>query len=435
MNDERIIEYLRARGRVEAPLDLAGSIAETVADAPQRRRSRFFPWLPAVAAVGAAAVIAVLAILLGQEPNVGPSPAPSMTSSQPPVTSPEPTATVEPTPTELGDLLDPGSSITLPIQSSQEVSGTITLERGEDVGGYPLVPGPSSERHFFVEVLATYELDAAPETASWGDLDWRVEGEDGPVGAELLQAFPQPAGRNYLGTWPGATVPEPRYEGWIIFVVPRDMAGSALELIYQPPGIADAMRIALRRPGGAPEPVIVEWPRPDPVYVAKPGLPFTVLESAEADALFVDPDTCTNSEDGYTVSYPDSWYTNTEIGEVPACSWFSPTFYEATEGAPLPDEIAIGISVFDDAIGFIWVDLYTEDVTIGGFSGRRYETGMTKDPAQPTNVLQYTYLAYLDPEPPEGRKIWASTGTDSGGAYELNRAVLDRIMASLEFTD
>jgi hypothetical protein len=209
----------------------------------------------------------------------------------------------------------------------------------------------------------------------------------------------------------------------------------ALELIYQPPGIADATRIALRRPGAAPEPVVVEWPRPDPVYVAQPGLPFTVLESAEADALFVDPDTCTNPEDGYTVTYPDSWYTNTAIGDVPACSWFSPTFYEATEGGPRPDEIAIEIRVFEGAIGFIWVDLYTEDVSIGGFSGRRYETGMTKDPEQPTNVLQYSYLAYLDPQQSEGRKLWAFTGTEYGGEYELNRAVFDRIMASLEFTD
>lgn len=439
MSDDQIVEYLRARGRVEPPVGLASSIADAVADTPQRRTSHFGLWLPAVTAVGAATLIAVVTIVLGQAPNIGPSPAPSTapnsTSSQAPVSTAEPTATGELTPPELGNLLEPGKSITLPIQSSEGVSGTITVERGEDVGGYPLVPSPSSELHFFVEVKATYELDVAPETASWGDLDWRAEGESGPVGAELLQAFPQPAGRNYLGTWPGATVPEPRYEGWIIFAVPRDMSSSALELIYQPPGTADATRIALRRPGPAPEPVVVEWPRPNPVYVAQPSLPFTVLESAEADALFVDPDTCTNPQGGYTVRYPDSWYTNTAIGDVPACSWFSPTFYEATESGRRPDEIAIEIRVFEGAIGFIWVDLYTEEVSIDGFSGRRYETGMTKDPEQPTNVLQYSYLAYLDPAQPEGRKLWAFTGTDYGGEYELNRAVFDRIMASLEFTD
>jgi hypothetical protein len=345
-----------------------------------------------------------------------------------------PTAMPTEPPSAGGDLLEPGRRVTLPIVSSAGVSGMIALERGEDVGGYPLIASPASELHFFVEVRATYELEGAPETASWGELDWRMETEAGPVG-ELLRAFPQPAGRNYLGTWPGATVPERRYEGWLIFVIPRDLATSPLDLVYQPPGVAESTRIAVRRPGAAPEAVqAVEWPRPDPVYVAQPGLPITVLESSEADALFTDPDSCTNEEDGYTVSYPDSWYTNTAIGDVPACSWFSPTFYEAT-GDTRPDEIAIEISVFEGDIGFIWVDLYSEEVRIGGFSGRRYETGMTKDPEQPTNTLQYSYLAILDPEGPGDRKLWAFTGTDYGGEYELNRAVFDRIMASLRFMD
>lgn len=347
----------------------------------------------------------------------------------------DPTRSAEPRLAELASLLAPGSTVTLRIQSSEGVSGMITLERGEDVGGYPLVPTPSSELHFFVEVMATYELDRAPETATWGQVDWRLEGTDGPVGAELLQAFPQPAGRNYLGNWPGATVPEPRYVGWLLFAVPRDMADAALHLIYQPPGVAQATRLPVRAPGDAPAPLVVEWPRPDPVYAARDGLPFTVLDSPEADALFVDPDICTNSEGGYTVSYPDSWYTNTAIGNVPACSWFSPTFYEADEGGQRPEEIAIQIGIVEGAIGFIWADLYTEEVTIGGVAGRRYETGMTKDPTQPTNTLLYSYLAYLDPSAIDGRKIWAFTGTDYGGEYELNRAVFDRIMASLEFSD
>lgn len=438
MNDERIVQYLRSRGRVEPPDDLASSIAVALDDVPQLGRSSFASWLPAVTAAGVATLIVVVAILAVQTPSIGPAPAPSpapfSSTTTEPIGTPEPAATMTPTPPEGQDLLEPGSRITLPIASSEGVSGMIALERGEDVGGYPLVSSPSSELHFFVEVRATYELEDAPETASWGDVDWRLEDASGPVG-ERLDAFPEPAERNYLGTWPGATVPEPRYEGWIIFAVPRDVAGSALDLVYQPPGVADATRIPVRRPGAAPEPVTLEWPRPDPVYVAQPGLPFTVLESAEADALFADSDTCTNPEGGYTVSHPDSWYTNTAVGDVPACSWFSPTFYEAGEGGVRPDEIAIEIGVFDGDIGFLWVDLYTEDVSIGGFMGRRYETGMTKDAEQPTNQLQYSYLAYLDSERSGGRKLWGFTGTEYGGEYELNRAVFDRIMASLRFTD
>ncbi|MGH2380366.1 MAG: hypothetical protein ACRDG7_03985 [Candidatus Limnocylindria bacterium] len=320
------------------------------------------------------------------------------------------------------------------VQSDDGVVGTITLERGADVGGYPLVVEPSSESHFFVEVFATYELDSATEDGQWGELDWRAESAGGSIASQLLNSFPPPEGRGPLGQWPGATVPESTYDGWMIFAVPREEADTDLELVYQPEGISEETRIPLRGSGDAPEPIAAEWPRPDPTYVAKDGLPFTVLEGAEADALFADADTCTNPEGGYTVSFPESWYTNTEIGDVPACSWFSPVFYEATEGGPLPDEIAIVISVNEGAIAFIWVDLYSEEVALDGYAARRYETGMTKDVETPTDQFQYSYLASLE-EDSDGRKLWAITGTEYGGDYELNKAVFDRIMASLEFTN
>jgi hypothetical protein len=131
VSDEQILEYLRARGRVEPPVDLASSIVDAVADAPQRRTSHFALWLPAVTAVGAATLIAVVTILLGQAPNIGPSPAPSpapdSTSIQAPDGTAEPTATGQPTPPELGDLLEPGNTITLPIQSSEESQGQSPL--------------------------------------------------------------------------------------------------------------------------------------------------------------------------------------------------------------------------------------------------------------------------------------------------------------------
>ena len=318
--------------------------------------------------------------------------------------------------------------------SGDGVTGTITLERGADVGGYPLVTEPSSESHFFVEVFATYELESATEEGQWGALDWRVASADGTVDGQLVDSFPPPKGRGPLGHWPGATVPETRYEGWMIFAIAREAAATSFDLVYQPEGVTERTRIPLRAPGDAPEPVQAEWPRPDPVYVAKDGLPFTVLDSPEADALFADADTCTNPDGGYTVSFPESWYTNTEIGEVSACSWFSPVFYEATEGGPLPEEIAIVITVFDGAIGFIWADLYTEELSLDGLAARRSETGQTKDPATPTDQFQYSYLARLDASH-DGRKLGASTGVDYGGDYELNKAVFDRIMASLKFTE
>jgi hypothetical protein len=440
VSDERIVEYLRSRGRSEPPLDLSASVLQAVADLPQRRHSRFMAFAPALVTAGIAAVVLLVAIMTGQRPDAGPNPSatvgplasaiPSASATPGPSTSPEPSPAANDS-----DLLEPGRSVSLAVQSTDGAAGTITIERGEDVGGYPLVPVPSSETHFFVELRAMYEMSVAPETAQWGDLDWQVEGAGGvDVDSELLRAYPEIEGRPGLGNWPGATVPESRYEGWMIFAIPREWADTPLELVYGPPGVGEDTRFALRVPGNAPSPVAAEWPPPDPVYVAQPGMPFTVLESLEADELFADADTCTNPEGGYTVRFPESWYTNTAIGDVPACSWFSPTFYEATAGGARPDEIAIEIRVFEGAVGFIWVDLYTEEVALDGFDARRSETGMTKDVMTPSDQFQYSYLASLDAGS-EGRKLWAFTGTEYGGNYELNKAVFDRIMASLEFTD
>ena len=334
-------------------------------------------------------------------------------------------------PVEGADLLEAGDAT---LVRAVTVDGVITLDRGSDVGGYPLVLDPSSATHFFIEVLATYELDHVAADEQFGELDWRVETDDGSVVGELLNPFPPVRGRIGLGHWPGATVPEDRYSGWMLFAVPRDAAGADLELVYQPTGVAAVTRIPVRRPGEAPAVVAAEWPYQEPVFVTQDGLPFTVIQSPEADALFVDADTCTNREDGYTVSYPDSWYTNTELDDVPACSWFSPTFYELNDSGDRPEEIAMEIGVFEGAIGFIWVDLFGEQITLDGYDARRYETGMTKDREMPTDQFMYSYLASFDASS-EGRKLWASTGTEFGGDYQLNMAVMDRIMASLEFTD
>ncbi|MGH2428670.1 MAG: hypothetical protein ACRDGV_07265 [Candidatus Limnocylindria bacterium] len=441
MSDEQIVEYLRSRGRMMPPADLVGSVMDAVADAPQRRLSWFAPFVPAVAALAAAGGVVLLAFIVGQSPDLGPP----ASGSPPPVATPtmEPSPSASPSPTprgtpELsqGPLLEPGDTALIEAVWTDGEFGTITLERGPDVGGYRLVPEPSSETHFFIEIPTTYELDRVPDGADWGGLDWRIESADGSVAAGEVSVFPPPEPCMGLAQWPGATVPEDRYEGCMLFALPREAADVELELVYEPTSASGPLeRIPVRAPGPAPEPVAAEWPRPDPVYVAKPGLPFTVLESAEADELFADADTCTNPEAGYTLTFPESWYTNTAIGDVPACSWFSPTFYEATEGGPVPDEIAIAIRVFEGLIGFVWVDLYSEDVVLDGVDARRYETGMTKDAATPTDQFQYSYLAYLDDEPSEGLKLWAFTGTEYGGTYELNRAVFDRIMASLRFDE
>ena len=165
-------------------------------------------------------------------------------------------------------------------------------------------------------------------------------------------------------------------------------------------------------------------------------LGFTVMPNPDADTLFVDRDECENSEDGYRLQFPEDWYTNTEIGDVPPCSWFSPTFYEADESGDVPAEIAITIEYLEGDFGTFDELVSSEEVIVGAtqtairaeFRGAAGNGGV-----MPTDWRQYSYLVQLGPTEEEGPNLLVQTNTDMGGDYELNKAVLDRIMATIEF--
>jgi hypothetical protein len=154
---------------------------------------------------------------------------------------------------------------------------------------------------------------------------------------------------------------------------------------------------------------------------------FTVLPNPEADSLFLDRDECENAEDGYRLEFPEEWYTNTEIGDVPACSWFSPTFYEADDSGAVPPEIAITIEILDGDRGYHDDFISNEEVVVGATQvAHRIEV-------ESDGTTMYEYVVQLGPTPEEGPNLLARTDTDMGGDYDLNRAVLDRIMATIEF--
>jgi hypothetical protein len=154
---------------------------------------------------------------------------------------------------------------------------------------------------------------------------------------------------------------------------------------------------------------------------------FTILPNAEADALFLDRDECENTEDGYQLEFPDDWYTNTEIGDVPACSWFSPTFYEADDSGAVPPEIAITIELLDGDRGY-HDDFISNDEVVIGATQDAHRVEVERD-----GTTMYEYVVQLGPTLEEGPNLLARTDTDMGGDYELNKAVLDRIMATMEF--
>ena len=158
---------------------------------------------------------------------------------------------------------------------------------------------------------------------------------------------------------------------------------------------------------------------------------FAVAPNADADALFAIQDSCRNPQDGYVLAYPDSWYTNTEIRDVPACSWFSPSFYTVDDFDPLPPEIAIEIFWIEGDRGYTTDVLGSEDGLAGGQYATRVEVAGTA--ADATDGESYEYLIQLGRTREEGPNLVARTDSGMGGDYELNRAVLDRIVASMEF--
>ena len=158
---------------------------------------------------------------------------------------------------------------------------------------------------------------------------------------------------------------------------------------------------------------------------------FTVMPNPEADALFLDRDECTNPQDGYQLQFPDDWWTNTEIARFPACVWFSPTFYEAVDETQRPDEIAIEIFWVGGDYGWFTEEFSREEVAVGTQRGVRAEIAGTPDDS--ANGTTYLYVVQLGPTSEEGPNLVARTDTEMGGDYGLNKAVLDRIMATIEF--
>ena len=81
MSDERVIDYLRRRGRVTPPHELVANVMEAIDSVPDAP-SRFGAFLPAVVAVGAAVAIAALALVLGPGRDIGPAPSPSASDGE-----------------------------------------------------------------------------------------------------------------------------------------------------------------------------------------------------------------------------------------------------------------------------------------------------------------------------------------------------------------
>lgn len=189
---------------------------------------------------------------------------------------------------------------------------------------------------------------------------------------------------------------------------------------------------ATPRSTATPEPT--GSPSPGPIATSQPqtGGGFTITAHPEADALFAERDECQNLQDGYQLIYPDEWYTNTEIRGVPACSWFSPVFYAVANDDELPAEIAIEIFWLPGERDYQRDPISRDEGMVGGQAAARVEVSGTADDPEGEGTT-YEYAIALGPPDEAGPTLVARTDTDMGGDYELNKAVLDRVMATMEF--
>ena len=449
MTDDQIREYLRARSDGVPPADLLGSISQSVFAETQDRRSRFASFGPAVAGLGLTAAVIVAAIVLTQSPDVGPPAG----SAAPSIATPDPSVISRPSPTPLpsepadsGSLTDVGGIVTGPAQDSQGRWGTITLERLPDLGGLREIvevdideadPNPASlyfvndPAMFYLEVAVEYLADREPDPLDFGSDDWVVAGGPEPI-------HPLQVGFDALGSHlPGAmaVVGDP-IRGVLRFAIPRDLASTELRLSYVPPESEHPAWISpLRVPGEPPEAFAMTPPSAD-------GL--AEVAAAQAEVLFAEPDTCTNPVAGYTVTFPDAWYTNTAIGSWPACSWFSPTFFEVEDPDVVPDEVVIVITYTPDAgpFGVPSVAISGGSVEIGGRPATRAEYvgvgGGFIDIGSFISVYEVAMDGQALDEGETGDVLSASASwaiDEDPAAYRLATAVMDRIMASLVFDD
>ena len=447
MSDDRIREYLRSRSDGLPPPDLFGAISESVAARDQEGRSPFAPFIPAAAGLALTAAVIVGAILLTQ-PNVGPpseSAAPSISTPDPSVVS-RPSPTPERSADAVGPLTIEGASVSFEPVDSDGAWGSGELIRGRDITRYAGFEVPGT---YLLEVFVRYEAQRVPQPAQFGASDWSLRPTDPgatyyfsvePInGQDRDELEPWPGPDPMLGQYPGAidvlTTPT---EGWMVFQVDSRTLDYPLELVYHPAGGAVRERTFIVRTPDDPAPIAGETPPPrpgDPVYVEQPGLPFTVLNSGAADELFGTPDTCSNPEAGYTVTFPDDWYTNTAFGDQPACIWFSPGFFTVdAAGEPNPP-VWITFQFFEESgYGYIGTTVghYYEELPVDGRNARRFE--YTSYPMSDPDQRSYDYVVALGDPPEEfGPTLVATVNSARAADYELAKAVLDRIMVSLVF--
>jgi hypothetical protein len=196
---------------------------------------------------------------------------------------------------------------------------------------------------------------------------------------------------------------------------------------------------ATESPTAAPTATATAEPTPTPTPQPTPEPTPTPFGAA----VFDDPDNCEHSSSAYRVALPDSWWWNTayehdELGTLAACRFFSPEQFDITTASreqPIPDRVSLWMDYAEGGcFGYINPILEEREVTVDGFTATVTEFAEGKREDNPPSY--YQYLLDLTPElpceDPESARIVATTGVDLYGDYKENKAMLNRMMETMQ---
>jgi LPXTG-motif cell wall-anchored protein len=147
---------------------------------------------------------------------------------------------------------------------------------------------------------------------------------------------------------------------------------------------------------------------------------------------------CINVDVPYSVPYPSGWYVHPpdQAPGIGSCEAFGPEPFTATSRqGPIPGAL-IEMGVVAACVGFVEEPISSTPTTVGGLDARRIELYELTGPRPPYLTMLW-YVVPLDPGPctsNDWRHFFAWTLESSGGNHVENKAVLDAMMAGLQFS-
>jgi hypothetical protein len=152
----------------------------------------------------------------------------------------------------------------------------------------------------------------------------------------------------------------------------------------------------------------------------------------EADALFVSTERCevTIADHVVSIEYPSAWSTNDAIeGGSSSCLFFGPDLPHPTTEPPASAAITVGGVGGPATFPHGWIS--REETVVAGRPAWRVEERVPSPTSPDLETLQLVYWISLGQSRDEGPTLVMRTATEDAGADNLNKAVLDRIVARL----